>query len=445
MRALATWATPAAGMALPDLRLLSIGPTAAARTGRKRLGLLSMPPDLLAPLVVQQLLDEPCPFRVGEPNKHPHDALEKYDEWCRHGEWRCDSTMCIDALRHLMWRYGWTSPTTSLVVGVVGTRTEPPGITIDGQLNEYMPIEPIIECLKEQASGSPELAPADPLRRLTLPQLRLLAELHAALYFREREQFASVTNLCQYQSVLKIYNRQWVRLPLTGRRAMEVGASFINLSYMNTPELTSVGIDYRVSPDVNVARWLPERLTDGTRMFASNSRFRALGVEEWTMRNLKHASSMFYGLSEFNGDLSKWEPLQLNSAQLMFHNCTAFEGRGLAKWASHVTSIADASRMFQNCRSLKLENLRNWQLTNKSVDVNEMLRGVTIHVSDEVHLNTMNVNRNCFYDWERVESVAVRLFGPSRDHLITTMLHRVVKRWKAVPQGEGGRATHFRE
>ncbi len=498
-------------MALPDLRRLAIGTYPP----------IGAPWDVdVAELIAYQQIYQ----RIGAPEKHPHDALKVYDEMCLASErdatnldfraatppacivtqefylaFRGRNDKCRDVLMHIFEQYGWTSPTTSLVVGVVGTQTEPPGIKIDDELKKYMPIKLIIKCLEEQASGSRESAPADPLSKLTLPELRLLAELHAALYFRKTKQFTNGRRRYFDSQVLFIADTQWVHLPptfcramadtqlahlpLTGRavggyavgcRAMEVGASFINLSYMNTSKSTTVAIDKSVPSDVNVARWLPERLTNGELMFAYHNDFLALGVEHWTMRNLTDAHYMFAGLSNFNGDLSKWEPSQLKIAYEMFKNCTAFEGRGLEKWAPYVTSIKealgmfrnctafegrglakwapnvksinDAGNMFKNCQSLKLENLRDWQLTHPLINVHSLLMGVPIDLSDEDHLNTMNVNLNNFEDNSTFASVAGFIFGTSHNPEITTMLHRVVKRWKAAPlTGMWGQSKNFCE
>ncbi len=441
-----------ARMALPDLRRLAIGP--CARTDWSQSAFEGLPLDLV------KLIDEfAVQARIGAPEKHPRDALKEYDLVCQALKTVCDPAtsgayvlrtaaaglfgvtkdfrrqfgketgrnFCRDLLMHIFRAYGWTSPTTSLARALNGFHAF--------KWNFDVPLErrkvAVLDALPSIRVAINEEACEKVLLDLSAWQLRWLAGIHAAFYVHDDEVQRA------------FYIQKWYNV----RRLDEIGNLYVLPEFLDLSYLRSTGVRApHLQPLDNVQRWLPNLLTNGAYMFESNRFFHALGVDKWTMRNLTNAEHMFDGLMQFNGDLSKWEPSKLKNAHYMFHDCTAFEGRGLAKWAPHVTSISDAQGMFLYCRSLKLENLRGWQLTRDGVSIDSMFVGVPINESDEDHLNTMNVNIRSYVRLfsellgrEYVENInyhiAKHVFGPSHPPKIATMLQHVVGRWLAASRG----------
>lgn len=393
-------------MALPNLHLLCIGPTADIGTG-----------------TYLDILPTECVLKTnlfgtfveGVPQEEPLDVLQKYHqnkcvlEDCRHHE----------VLVCLMQAYGWHKDTSNLALAF--KRISRQDDELVKQLNDID--------LKEYHKALKGLYN---INTLQLSQLERLASMHAALYVtmklkyvdEDDENLISCDGSLYFNNYDCTYNLQCdepIQRPITefyldersGKyntrnvAALEVSCIHLNLSYayIHHLGLGPLRLVYKPTWNKDVSAWsaytIPfyqeEEVCDGTPTSRSVSLFRhfpsfeGLGVGQWAVKTLENANGMFEGCTSFNANLAKWQVDKLRSACKMFKGCKTFRGDGLENWKDRVSSITNAAGMFSGCQCIKLSNLRNWQLTNVE-HVKGLFLNVTVDDGDIEHLMTMNVN-----------------------------------------------------
>lgn len=420
--------------------------------------------------------------------EHPRDVLRQYDEWCKSvaglqgrvqhatGLWPSGKDWigemdnpCKQLIMRIIDEYGWAEPNTNLLAAWRAHMMDFNADSTNAQI--------VTEVLNTIQGIQSNIGVRTALGQMSLIQLRMFVECNAQLYAHVSDDDDRTILLFEWTS------------NTTGLVHFITDMRYKNYSYLRkaTPGLSTT--DQHIDTwDGDVSLWNPERLVDGTEMFKGALLFEGNGIERWTMRSLQKAENMFLlcfslnadfsswnptklenadrmfrsctsltglGLSQWSLpalvnaesmfsdcpqldadlDVSAWEPAKLQKATGMFTNCSLFKGVGLSRWAGGLTQLQYANAMFDGCRSLKLENLRDWNLPSVRYDeLRYMLRGVPVAAQEDVaHLKTMKLNLSSRPPGTRVDEVVEHVFGQDgRSAHEMRLLDDVVRDWLAA-------------
>ena len=99
-------------------------------------------------------------------------------------------------------------------------------------------------------------------------------------------------------------------------------------------------------------------------------------IGKWDVSAATDFSCMLNGCEEFDQDLSNWKFNEdIEKMVAMFKNCKKFRGKGLQNW--NLPNILDCTRMFEGCKNLELEYVKNMKLHHNTVKY-EMFRNSSI-------------------------------------------------------------------
>ena len=93
------------------------------------------------------------------------------------------------------------------------------------------------------------------------------------------------------------------------------------------------------------------------------------------LAGITRMSSMFYGSSSFNGDISAWDVSGVTNMYEMFHNATSFNGN-ISTWNVSNVTVTEMSYMFQNAASFN-QDLSGWCVTNIPTEPTDFALGAT--------------------------------------------------------------------
>lgn len=93
------------------------------------------------------------------------------------------------------------------------------------------------------------------------------------------------------------------------------------------------------------------------------------------LAGITRMSSMFYGSSSFNGDISAWDVSGVTNMYEMFHNATSFNGN-ISTWNVSNVTVTEMGYMFQNAASFN-QDLSGWCVTNIPTEPTDFATGAT--------------------------------------------------------------------
>jgi surface protein len=76
--------------------------------------------------------------------------------------------------------------------------------------------------------------------------------------------------------------------------------------------------------------------------------------------NITDMSELFFGMKNFNGDISKWDVSNVNDMSYMFSGCESFN-KPLNDW--DVSSVTEMSKMFEECKTFN-QDISDWNVSN---------------------------------------------------------------------------------
>ena len=75
--------------------------------------------------------------------------------------------------------------------------------------------------------------------------------------------------------------------------------------------------------------------------------------------NITDMSELFYGLKNFNGDISQWNVSNVTNMKYMFYYCKSFN-QDISNW--DVSNVTDMSWMFFNCKLFN-QDISKWNIS----------------------------------------------------------------------------------
>lgn len=122
----------------------------------------------------------------------------------------------------------------------------------------------------------------------------------------------------------------------------------------------SKGIDFSFcfcgnkSFDGDLSGWNVENGEIFKKMFALDTMFTGIGLENWKVNNCTDFSDMFNGCKNFNVDISNWKiSINTKSFTNMFKECESFT-QDLSKWK--ISKYSDKMDMFWHCPLSRRKN-----------------------------------------------------------------------------------------
>jgi len=123
---------------------------------------------------------------------------------------------------------------------------------------------------------------------------------------------------------------------------------------------------YRLSEfNGNINKWNVSNVQDMNRMFVF-SKFNG-DISNWDVSNVKNMAAMFYH-SEFNQDISNWDVSNVTDMSWMFYSSQF--NQNISNW--DVSNVKDMSHMFENSRFNG--DISNWNVSNVE-DMESMFKG----------------------------------------------------------------------
>ena len=132
----------------------------------------------------------------------------------------------------------------------------------------------------------------------------------------------------------------------------------------DAPDLSGVtdmtGMFYGASDfNGNISGWGVSSVTDMTDMFAEASSFNQ-PLSSWDVSSVTNMTGMFYNTSDFNGNLSGWDVFSVTDMTDMFYDAASFN-QTLSSW--DVSSVTDMSNMLSGAYVFN-GNLSSWTVSS---------------------------------------------------------------------------------
>ena len=122
----------------------------------------------------------------------------------------------------------------------------------------------------------------------------------------------------------------------------------------------------------DISKWDVSNVTDMSYMFFGATSFNG-DLSSWDISNVKNMSGMFNGATSFNGNISSWDVSNVNRMGSMFNGATSFN-QELSSW--DVSNVVNMSGMFNGATSFN-QDLSDWDVSN-GTDMRSMFDGTPI-------------------------------------------------------------------
>ena len=114
---------------------------------------------------------------------------------------------------------------------------------------------------------------------------------------------------------------------------------------------------------------------------------RNIKIDQWDVSNVTDMDSMFWGLSDFNCDLSSWDVSKVENMNSMFRYCENFNC-DLSSW--NVSNVADIDAMFAYCESFS-SDLSGWDTSSLVYADKVFWKATKMGDKKEYHPNFANI------------------------------------------------------
>ena len=110
---------------------------------------------------------------------------------------------------------------------------------------------------------------------------------------------------------------------------------------------------------------VPSTLPKTTNIINMNNMFYGISsfnqdISKWNVANVNDMSYMFYGASSFNQDINSWNVWNVNNMSHMFYGASSFN-QDISNW--NVSNVNDMSYMFYGASSFN-QDISNWNVSN---------------------------------------------------------------------------------
>ena len=120
----------------------------------------------------------------------------------------------------------------------------------------------------------------------------------------------------------------------------------------------------------DLSNWIVSKVEDMKYMFAECTNFNQ-DLSKWNVSNVKDMYYMFAKCRNFNQDLSNWNVSNVEKMDGMFYDCRSFIGTGLDKWGGDkVLNVKYMSYMFYGCTQFN-QDLSKWNVS-KETDITDI-------------------------------------------------------------------------
>ncbi|ATZ18436.1 hypothetical protein ESOMN_v1c00500 [Williamsoniiplasma somnilux] len=136
-----------------------------------------------------------------------------------------------------------------------------------------------------------------------------------------------------------------------------------------------------------VPKILPKPFRQLNSLFSYNSNEKILGIENWDTSDVTTFSSIFYGATNFNGDISNWNTSNATSMHAMFSGATNFNG-DISNWDTSKAVVT--ANMFKDASKFN-QNLSRWNTSNVE-NMTKMFEGAKSFNGDISTWNTSKLN-----------------------------------------------------
>ncbi|MBT1326628.1 BspA family leucine-rich repeat surface protein [Mycoplasma bovis] len=139
---------------------------------------------------------------------------------------------------------------------------------------------------------------------------------------------------------------------------------------------------------VEVSKHLPLKIKSLEYAFLELNSDQVLNLDKWDVSNVINMSSMFFGASKFNQDISKWKTENVTNMLSLFSGAEKFN-KPLNLW--NVSKVTQMSGMFQDAYEFN-QDLNDWNVSNVR-DMEEMFQSARSFNGKIDNWNVQNVDR----------------------------------------------------
>ena len=154
------------------------------------------------------------------------------------------------------------------------------------------------------------------------------------------------------------------------QQAISDCGSSVDLNFIDTSKITNMnhlfagfnGYYGLENFNGNISKWNVSNVTNMAFMFSRNRRFNQ-PLNDWDVSNVTNMSFMFSGAKKFNQPLNNWNTSKVTSMTGMFCKATSFN-QSLDKWnTKSVNKYLDLTDMFKFAKNFdnKIPSLKNFE------------------------------------------------------------------------------------
>lgn len=140
----------------------------------------------------------------------------------------------------------------------------------------------------------------------------------------------------------------------------------------------------------NIGSWNTSNIINTGGMFNDCTNFNS-NIGSWNTANVTIMGRMFSGCTNFNQNIGNWNTANVTDMYAMFSDCTNFN-QNIGSW--NITRITNMYAMFKNCTNFN-QDIGNWNTTNVT-DLNFTFNGATSFNQNIGNWNTANVTDMLF-------------------------------------------------